>query len=478
MTIQEHTRHLLERLGISFADHPATMAGVSSPTMAIRAALASDSAFHKAMTCAVSNRRVRGLAYGFTGLGGRILHSRSPDYPIAHDLGKALNIALKRRGELGFGARWAGQGAPLARAVSAGRLVGPLGAELERARERLRIAAGPEMIYVGALQPPVSRPDFRSRRVRSTLDTHFEVSAPDAAVTAAPRPTQAIEVMGKVLDHAPAVVEEVLACDTRLTRRWAHGELHDNLPPLDTHVILTFYGNASRDIAWRTEGGRVASRTKSGAISLIPLGHDGRWDIDGSLEVSHVYLPDARLQAAAEQLARGQKVELLGRVAFEDPTAARLLEMLSHEAGVQGQSSRLFVEQAVDLLCTQLVRGHSTFGALTIDMPRRGLADWQVRKVTAYMREHLEEEIGLDELAALLSLSRFHFGTAFRHATGRTPHDWLVAERMDRAQALLRDPALPVTEVALSVGYQTPSSFAAAFRKAVGVTPSDFRRRL
>ncbi len=314
--------------------------------------------------------------------------------------------------------------------------------------------------------------------MRATLDARFDPPAPGPALQGSPGTRQAIAVMGRVLDHAPVVVEEVLACDTRLTRRWAHGELHDNLPPLDTHVILTFYGKASRDIAWRTEGGRVASRTKSGAITLIPLGQDGRWDIDGDLEVSHVYLPDTRLQAAAEQLARGQRVELMGRVAFEDPTAARLLEMLSHEAGLQGQSSRLFVEQAVDLLCTQLVRGHSTFGALTIDTPRRGLADWQVRKVTAYIREHLEEEIGLDELADLVSLSRFHFGTAFRLATGRTPHEWLVAERMDKAQGLLRDPMLPVTEVALSVGYQTPSSFAAAFRKAVGMTPRDYRRRL
>jgi AraC family transcriptional regulator len=291
-------------------------------------------------------------------------------------------------------------------------------------------------------------------------------------------PTQAIAAMGQILDHAPVLIEEVLACDTRLTQRWTHGAIHGALPALDTHVVMTFFGSASRDTVWRTDGRRVDARTRAGTFTLIPIGQDGRWDIDGGLEVSHVYLPDARLQAAADQLAHGKKIELLGRVAFEDPTAARLLEMLSHEAGVPGQSSRLFVEQAVDLLCTQLVRGHSSYGALTIDMPRRGLAEWQVRKVTAYMREHLDEEIGLEELAAQVSLSRFHFATAFRLATGRTPHEWLVAERMERAQALLRDPQLPVTEIALSVGYQTPSSFAAAFRKAIGVTPSDYRRRL
>ncbi len=94
------------------------------------------------------------------------------------------------------------------------------------------------------------------------------------------------------------------------------------------------------------------------------------------------------------------------------------------------------------------------------------------------MREHLDEPVGLDVLADLAGLSRFHFCTAFRQATGATPHAWLVQMRIERARQLLADPALPVTDVALAVGYETPSSFAAAFRKLTGVTPSAFRQRL
>jgi nitronate monooxygenase len=98
-----------------------------------RAALASDSALHTVMTRAVSGRPARGLPNHFTRLGSGVLPSEIPDYPIAYDLGKALNSAAKRRGELGFGAHWAGQGAPLARAVPAGRLVELLAEEFERA---------------------------------------------------------------------------------------------------------------------------------------------------------------------------------------------------------------------------------------------------------------------------------------------------------------------------------------------------------
>ena len=294
-------------------------------------------------------------------------------------------------------------------------------------------------------------------------------------------PTQdssdAVEGIGRILDRPPELAGPPLRGETRLTTRWGHGALHDTLSSLSSHVVMTYYG-LDQDIVWRTDGGRLASRTRSGTITLIPEGHDGRWDIAGPIEVSHVYLSDDRLQACAEQLSGGRRIELLGRVGFDDPAAARIMELLSREAGMDDPSSRLFVEQAMDLLCVQLLRGHSSFGALKVEAPRGGLADWQVKRVTAYMREHLDEEIGLEELAALVNLSRFHFCTAFRKATGQTPHNWLVMQRIGEARRLLGVPELPVTEVALAVGYQTPSAFTAAFRKLVGMTPSEFRRRL
>ncbi|PZP54029.1 MAG: AraC family transcriptional regulator [Agrobacterium fabrum] len=297
------------------------------------------------------------------------------------------------------------------------------------------------------------------------------------AVTAHISVDDAVAGIGRILDRPPEIAGEPFRDAVRVTNRWGHGALHDSLPALPEHVIMTYYG-VDRDIVWRTEGKRLASRTRSGTITLIPEGHDGRWDIGGSIEVNHVYLPDHRLQAGAAQFTGGGRVELVGRVGFEDPCAARILELLGCEASRNDPASRLFVDQAIDLLCIQLVRAHSSVNALEREAPRGGLADWQVRRVTRYMQEHLGEEIGLDELAALVSLSRFHFCTAFRKATGHTPHNWLVALRIEEARRHLNERMLAVTDIALMVGYQTPSSFAAAFRKLVGMTPSEYRRQI
>jgi AraC family transcriptional regulator len=287
----------------------------------------------------------------------------------------------------------------------------------------------------------------------------------------------AADEIGKIIDTPPALTSEVLRGDTRLTRRWGHGAIHDHLPGMSGHVVMTFYG-AAKPIAWRSGKNRQTSHTRTGTVTLIPDGHDGQWDVTGPIEVSHVYLPEQRLQNCADVLAGGRRIELLDRAGFEEPVLASILEMLGRSAISTDPASLLFVEQAVDLLCTQLIRSHSSLAALTEAEPRRGLADWQVKRVTSYMQDFIDREIGLDELAGLVGLSRFHFCTAFRLATGLSPHHYLTELRMTQARKLLAEPGLSIIQVALAVGYQTPSAFAASFRKAHRVTPSDFRRAL
>lgn len=103
----------------------------SSADEAYRAALRSEGARHTVMTRAISGRPARCLANRFTTWAAANRFD-SPDYPIAYDAGKALNAAAKSAGEGGFGAQWAGQGAPLHRVMPASTLVATLWEEANR----------------------------------------------------------------------------------------------------------------------------------------------------------------------------------------------------------------------------------------------------------------------------------------------------------------------------------------------------------
>lgn len=106
----------------------------SSADEGYRAALKSDAAFHTIVTAAISGRRARCLANQFTKLGEAVTAGEIPDYPIAYDAGKALHAAAKAKAEFGYGAQWAGQGAPLARSLPTAELVRELAMELQAAR--------------------------------------------------------------------------------------------------------------------------------------------------------------------------------------------------------------------------------------------------------------------------------------------------------------------------------------------------------
>jgi nitronate monooxygenase len=85
------------------------------------------------MTSAISGRPARSLANRFTALADGVDPGTIPAYPITYDAGKALHAAAKAMGEFGYGAQWAGQGAPLTRALPAEELVARLRGEMEQA---------------------------------------------------------------------------------------------------------------------------------------------------------------------------------------------------------------------------------------------------------------------------------------------------------------------------------------------------------
>lgn len=119
------------QLGTAFISCPE-----SAADEAYRAALLGPGAYHTRLTTLISGRPARSLGNRFTALQGAVGGRMPPDYPIAYDAGKALHAAAKARGEHGFAAHWAGQGAPLSRALPAAELVETLMQELVEAPRR------------------------------------------------------------------------------------------------------------------------------------------------------------------------------------------------------------------------------------------------------------------------------------------------------------------------------------------------------
>ncbi|WP_068787015.1 AraC family transcriptional regulator [Paenibacillus phocaensis] len=106
---------------------------------------------------------------------------------------------------------------------------------------------------------------------------------------------------------------------------------------------------------------------------------------------------------------------------------------------------------------------------------RRREENEQIKRVLAYMEEHSHEKLELDQLAAVVSLSRSHFCTFFKTQTGMRPMEYVNFIRINKAAGLLRTGTYNVLEAALESGYQHVSYFSKWFRFYMKMTPSEYK---
>jgi len=108
--------------------------------------------------------------------------------------------------------------------------------------------------------------------------------------------------------------------------------------------------------------------------------------------------------------------------------------------------------------------------------PGPRLTAWQRRRVLEHMEANLAQPLRNRELGALVGYSEFHFAVAFRNALGAPPHEYLIRQRIERAQQLMLSSDLPLCQIAAECGLADQSHLSRLFRRLVGETPAAWRR--
>jgi AraC-like DNA-binding protein len=175
----------------------------------------------------------------------------------------------------------------------------------------------------------------------------------------------------------------------------------------------------------------------------------------------------------AELVGRAGRAETFPSfVGLSDPRLAQLADLAVAMADAPEPTPELVWEAFGTLLLNRLPSA-----PLAPAFQRGGLAPWQVRRTTDFMHSNLGRNIALKELAELVGLSPFHFARAFKQSVGDPPHRYLARRRIERACELLATSEMSVIEIAAQLGYEAPGALSRMFRREVGLSPSDYRRR-
>jgi AraC-like DNA-binding protein len=105
-----------------------------------------------------------------------------------------------------------------------------------------------------------------------------------------------------------------------------------------------------------------------------------------------------------------------------------------------------------------------------------GLAPWQVMRIKRYITNHVSRSVAIDELAELVKLSTSYFSAAFKASFGLSPHNYIVAQRVEHAKHLMLTTDAPLCEIALDCGLSDQAHLSRVFRRLTGTTPSAWRR--
>ena len=156
-----------------------------------------------------------------------------------------------------------------------------------------------------------------------------------------------------------------------------------------------------------------------------------------------------------------------------------LLEEFVSELATEKPGKEIVMRALVEQLLVHILRNYATPRLSDeLELSRVGLVDRRIRRSVELMHTQLDQDLTLKALAAASYLSPFHFARLFKKLTGVSPHNYLAGIRATRAQLLLAETDLSVTEIGARVGYLSGSHFTKAFRIATGATPREFRKGL
>jgi AraC family transcriptional regulator len=218
----------------------------------------------------------------------------------------------------------------------------------------------------------------------------------------------------------------------------------------------------------------VRSTVLAGDVCRTPPGSTQpvRWRVPGQpVEQIHIVLPayGFRPFLRTNDLDRG--LASLASRARPDPVVAALAPSLAR--AVQAGADDLYLDSAAQFLMAHLAAPDAGQPA-----DRGTLRQRQLSQVVSYMRDHLSERIGLDDLAQEAALSRFHFLRAFAATTGQTPHQFLLDLRIEAARRWLATSDDSVAMVGRRSGFPNAKHFAATFRRRTGSSPTEYRRQI
>jgi AraC family transcriptional regulator len=243
----------------------------------------------------------------------------------------------------------------------------------------------------------------------------------------------------------------------------------------DYNLLMVLEGTSRRNVRIGSES-PIDDVMTPGTLQIHPphLETIATWDAPQTM--SFLELPVQTMTLLADEAFRGDPhhIQLDPQLNFQDSLLQALVEALCTELNNENAFGVLYAESINQTIMVHLLH---RYGKLTpISIRPHLLSPEQIRCLNEYLDAHLTEKIQLSDLAGLLHISISHFERMFRATFDRSPYQYVIDQRVERARQLLCGTPFSLQDVALMCGFANQSHMTRHFSRIVGVTPAHFAK--
>lgn len=105
------------------------------------------------------------------------------------------------------------------------------------------------------------------------------------------------------------------------------------------------------------------------------------------------------------------------------------------------------------------------------------MSDYYIKEAIHYMEQNFQNNITIEDIAAVCGINRSYFGKIFKNSMGRSPQEFLMNYRMVKATELLKLTSLSIADIGSAVGYENQLHFSRAFKNVYGISPREWRNQ-
>ena len=242
----------------------------------------------------------------------------------------------------------------------------------------------------------------------------------------------------------------------------------------DCHEVSVVLNGALKTSKFNSVGRNIVTANRGPNVCVTPAGQSISAEWNGKLDHLGMFLNASFVSQTAAENGFSPNVEFAEIYTKQDPLIQNLGLALLETADHPDQLGSLFADSLIQTLTLHLLSNYTQTAPAPV-VSSGGLSGYRLNRVVEFIDANLENDISLADLAAVADLSAFHFSRAFRKSTGKTPQQYVMQQRLERAKLLLARPDLPIVEVSLRSGFKNQSHFTSWFRKYTNFTPKLWR---